>query len=108
MNHSYQRVLDRRKRPVRRLWRRGLAFYVQARVKDLMGRARDRRIRLQATDVAGAIEEMQKLLANRKTGSLSIGRRPLLADYLGHYLERVVGSKRASTLKTEAYQCRHL
>jgi integrase len=102
--HSYTKVLDHRKHPVRGLWRRGGHFLVRLTVRDDLGRPSLRWVSLKAATVAEAQEELRTILVERSENRLRhVGRSPKFARFLDEtYLPNLQTSgKKPGTLVTE-------
>ena len=105
----YQRVRDKRKRPIRGLWIRNDRYYAQLALEDEhTGQKKVRRVPLEgATTSAQAKQKLDALLVGRRQGKLSVLKlTPKFTDYakayLAHY-RQAKDAKRASTMETEGY-----
>ena len=93
--HSYSKVLDIRKHPIRGLWRRNGRFIARITVEDERGQPRVKWHPLDATAVAQAQNELRNLLVERKENRLRhIGESPKFEAYLDTYLRRLETSGR--------------
>jgi integrase len=101
--HSYSKVLDNRKHPIRGLWRRNGRFIARITVEDERGQPRVKWHPLDATTVAQAQNELRSLLVERRENRLRhIGESPKFGAYLETYLERLETSgKKPETIVTE-------
>ena len=104
--HSYQKVLDGRKQPIRGLWRRNGQFIARLSVEDEHGR---KQTRWKLLEGVATVPEAQKALAKlhdqRDNNRLPVMKRtPKLADYTKSYFEyyeQVKDAKRPATLAKE-------
>lgn len=104
--HSYQKVLDGRKQPIRGLWKRNGNFLARITVEDEHGK---KEIRWKLLESAETIPQAQKalaeLLTQRANSDLPILKRtPKLADYVKsyfEYFEQVKDAKRPATIQKE-------
>jgi integrase len=101
--HSYTKVLDNRKHPIRGLWRRGQKFIARITVEDDAGRKAVKWVPLTADTPAEAIEAFRTLLVERSEDRLRhIGRAPKFADFVQTYLARLeTSAKKPATLLSE-------
>ncbi len=102
--HSYSKVLDNRKHPVRGLWRRNGSFYARVTVEDEAGRKKLSWVPLAATTASEGQTELRKLLIERDENRLRhVGRSPTFDEYLTDtYLPLLAGTgKKRDTLVTE-------
>ncbi len=77
----FVKVLNRRKQPIRNLWKRGDSYYAQLQVDGTQ-----RKVRLAANTTAEAEDELGKLKAKRSEGVLQVVRHaPKLADAIKSY-----------------------
>lgn len=109
---TYQKVLDRRKRPIRGLCCRNGRFYARLSIADpATGRRAVRRVPLQADTVAQATAEMHALQTRREDNSLpALRRAPKFNEYVDQYLayyKTVKGAKRKRTIETETGHLNH-
>lgn len=108
--HSYTKVLDVRKRPVRHLYRRNGAFYARITVEDAQGRKKQVWVPLPADTVSKAQEELRRLLVEREDQTLRhIGESPTLEKYFTEmYLPMLFASgKKPDTIVTERGHLQH-
>jgi integrase len=85
----FKPVLDGRKRKIPGLWERRGAFYAQIRVRLPSGATAPRRIRLEATTVAAAREEIEgKRVDKRRVGLALRPKCPTLGKWIPEYLTR--------------------
>ena len=101
--HFYAKVRDNRKHPICGLWRRNGRFYARLSVPDERGKKIVRWMPMTATTTAEATAELRRLQTEREDNQLRVlGRKPILSDYIGTYLERLsVSDKRPRTVKKE-------
>jgi integrase len=102
--HSYTKVCDNRKHPIRRLWRRNGKFLARLAIEDEAGHKQMQWIPLAATTAAEAQAELQKLLVDRRQNTLRhLGRSPKFAEFLDQtYLPLLANSgKKPGTITTE-------
>lgn len=102
--HTYTKVLDNRKRPVRHLYRRNSAYYARISIEDEQGRKRKTWVPLAVETTAQAQEELRRLLVEREDQTLRhIGESPTLETYYTKtYLSLMsVSGKKPDTLSTE-------
>jgi integrase len=104
---TYNKVVDKRKRPIRGLWERNGRYYAQLTVEDqVTGIKQVKRVPLEGvgTDAQG-VAKLQELLTQRRKGAMPVLKRtPLFADYAKQYFDyykQVKDAKRESTLYTE-------
>lgn len=108
--HSYTKVVDVRKRPVRHLYRRNGSFFARISVEDEMGRKKKAWVPLTVETVPQAQEELRRLLVERVDQTLRhIGESPTLeAYYTKTYLALLLGSgKKPATVVTERGHLKH-
>jgi integrase len=102
--HSYSKVLDNRKHPVRGLWRRNGSFYARVTVEDETGHKKLSWVPLAARSASEGQTELRKLLTERDENRLRhVGRSPTFAEYLSEtYLPLLAGTgKKRDTIITE-------
>jgi integrase len=102
--HSYHKVLDNRKHPIRGLWRRSGKFLARITVEEADGKKKIRWVTLAAETAAAAHEEFRKVLVERSENRLRhIGRSPTFADFYERtYLPSLEASgKKPDTITTE-------
>ena len=106
--HSYTKVRDNRKQPIRGLWRRNGRFMARLRVEDELGHKQLKWFALQAQTAAQAQTELRKLLTDRQDHALRhVGLTPKFSDYVDRYIEALKTSgKKPGTLVTERGHCR--
>lgn len=108
--HTYTKVQDARKHPVRHLYRRNGAFYGRLTVEDEQGRKKMVWVPLTAATVAQAQEEIRRLLVERADNTLRhIGESPTLENY---YTQSYLGllssaGKKNDTVVTERGHLQH-
>ena len=74
---KYQLVYDGRKRRIRGLWNRGGAFYAQLSLPNEAGVRKMRRVKLNATTVASATDELRRMVIDRDDDQLpAMVRKP--------------------------------
>ncbi len=85
---TYQKVLDKRKQPIRGLWRRNGVYYARLSIEDAGGERKPRRIRLEGTTTARAVAEMRRLQVRQKADQISFTPKiPTFRSYALGYLE---------------------
>lgn len=102
--HSYTKVLDNRKHPVRGLWRRNGNYVARITVEDALGRKSVKWTPLEAETAAEAVKELRTVQTEREENRLRhIGLAPTFADYLDKVYAPLLESsgKRPETLVTE-------
>ena len=110
---TYQKVLDARKRPIRRLWQRNDRFYSRILVEDPnTGTKEVRRVPLtKRITAAQAQVELRRLMTQREDHDLPSLKRTLkFSDYVKQYLacfDVVKDAKRPKTLQTERGHLNH-
>jgi integrase len=108
--HTYTKVLDVRKRPVRHLYRRNGSFFARISVEDEMGRKKKAWVPLTVKTVPQAQDELRRLLVEREDQTLRhIGESPTLeAYYTKTYLALLHSSgKKGATVVTERGHLQH-
>ena len=87
---KYQKVYDGRKRRIRGLWNRGGAFYAQLSLPNADGVRKMRRVKLNATTVASATDELRRMVIDRDDDQLpAMVRKPRFDNYAQDYIDRV-------------------
>ena len=102
---KYQKVHDGRKRRIRGLWNRGGAFYAQLSLPNEDGVRKMRRVKLNATTVASATDELRRMVIDRDDDQLpAMVRKPRFDNYAQDYIDReyALGRKTDRTLNTES------
>ena len=102
---KYQKVYDGRKRRIRGLWNRGGAFYAQLSLPNEDGVRKMRRVKLNATTVASATDELRRMVIDRDDDQLpAMVRKPKFDNYAQDYIDReyALGRKTDRTLNTES------
>jgi len=108
--HSYTKVLDVRKRPVRHLYRRNGSFYARISVEDEQGRKKKAWVPLNVETTAQAQDELRRVLVERVDQTLRhIGESPTLETYYTKsYLSLLLASgKKPDTIVTERGHLQH-
>ena len=102
---KYQKVYDGRKRRIRGLWNRGGVFYAQLSLPNEAGVRKMRRVKLNATTVASATDELRRMIIDRDDDQLpAMVRKPKFDNYAQDYIDReyALGRKTDRTLNTES------
>lgn len=101
--YSYHKVKDKRKHPIRGLWKRNGTFYARITVTDPQTAEKALRwAKLEAETVPAAVAALHKLQVQREAGDLPVLKQtPKFNEYVPEYLAGVKGTKRESTLETE-------
>jgi len=102
---KYQKVHDGRKRRIRGLWNRGGVFYAQLSLPNEDGVQKMRRVKLNATTVASATDELRRMVIDRDDDQLpAMVRKPRFDNYAQDYIDReyALGRKTDRTLNTES------
>ncbi len=103
--YKFEKVLDRRKQPIRGLWSRNGKFYGQVRVAEkgrcqlipLLGKDG-----LHVSTVPQATVALQELLKQKRDGALvATNQSPLFRDYAERYLDWAARAKSRLTIKKE-------
>ncbi len=108
--HSYTKVLDARKHPVRHLYRRNGAFYGRLTVEDEQGRKKLAWVPLAVPTVAQAQKEIRRLLVERADNTLRhYGESPTLEEYYTQtYFDLLTSAgKKHDTVVTERGRLQH-
>ncbi len=108
--HSYTKVLDVRKRPVRHLYRRNGLFFARISVEDEQGRKKKAWVPLAVETTAQAQEELRRVLVEREDQTLRhVGESPTLETYYTKsYLPLLLASgKKPDTIITERGHLQH-
>lgn len=110
---TYTKVCDRRKQPIRGLWKRNGGYYAQLTIEEqITGRKRVRRVRLEGAGTdAQAVAKFHELLTQRQKGSLPVLKRtPTFEQCARQYFDfydKVKDAKRQVTLEGERYIIAH-
>lgn len=108
--HTYTKVKDARKHPIRHLYRRNGTFYARLTVEDDQGRKKLAWMPLEVATVPQAQEEVRRLLVDRVDQTLChVGRSPTLdAYYTDSYLPMLLSAgKKETTVVTERGHLQH-
>ena len=99
--HSYTKVLDNRKHPIRGLWRRNGQFYARIVIENAEGQKSTPYVPLKSITTAEAQDEFRRLLVERKENRLRpIGQSPTLASYIKTFL----GQRQVSGIRPSSFE----
>jgi len=109
--HKYTKVLDARKRPVRRLYSRNGKFFARVAIEDEDGRSKITWVPLEkASTVAQAQDELARVVVERQDNDLRhIGLSPTVESYYASSYEAAldVSGKKKDTIVTETGRLKH-
>ena len=104
--HSYRKVCDNRKVPIRGLWCRNGSFLVRLTTEDDAGRKVMKWAKLAASTPAEAVAEMKTLHVERQDNTLRhIGRTPKLSDYITTYIATLATSNKREATRDKESGC---